>query len=78
MKDIIKLNSRGYNGNSLEKVVDRKYKLTSELCYRAGKTNGGLNFIDPAGGPMMVEGEYLEEAQAFIDTIENGFITFKE
>lgn len=78
MKDIIKLNSRGYDGNTLEKVNDRTYKLVSELCCRVGKTNDGLEFIDPSGGPFMVEGEYLEEAGAYIDTIQDGLITFKE
>lgn len=79
MKDIIKLDSRDYTKNSLVKVEERSYKLETSSCYvRGGFLSDGRTFIDPSGGPMLVEGEYLPEADAYIESINNGIITFKE
>lgn len=80
MKDIIKLKSRyASDNNYLEKVegTEKSYTLKTDYCYRAGKANNGANFIDPSGGPMIIEGELLHEANAVVDTIDNGIITFK-
>lgn len=80
MKDIIKLQSRyASDNNYLEKIegTDKSYKLKTEYCYGAGKTGNGANYIDPSGGPMIIEGEYLHEADAIVDTIKNGVVTFK-
>lgn len=80
MKDIIKLQSRyASDNNYLEKIegTDKSYKLKTEYCYGAGKTSNGANYIDPSGGPMIIEGEYLFEADAIVDSINKGIITFK-
>lgn len=77
MKDIIKLNSRDGTNNVLLKVAENKYKLKTPYCYRAGFVSENKAFIDPSGGPMMVVGEYLPEADAYIESIEKGIITFK-
>lgn len=78
MKDEIKLNSRYGVANKLIKVGERSYKLKTPHNYRAGLTEENKTFIDPSGGPMMVEGEFLPEANAFIESIKEGIITFKE
>ena len=80
MKDIIKLHSRyASDNNYLKKVegTEKSYTLKTDCCYRAGKVNNGANFIDPSGGPMIIEGEFLHEADATIDNIKDGIITFK-
>lgn len=80
MKKEIKLNSRYGDKNILVQVdgSDHQYTLNAEYPYREGSTDGERKFIDPSGGPMMVEGTYLPEANAYIESIENGVITFKE
>ena len=81
MKDIIKLHSRyASDNNYLKKVegTEKSYTLKTDYCYRAGKANNGANFIDPSGGPMMIAGEFLPEANAYIESIEEGIITFRE
>lgn len=77
MKDEIKLKSRYGVRNSLLKIKDKTYKLITPHSYRIGYIAENKKFIDPSGGPMMIEGEYLEEAKAVIDTIKDGTITFK-
>lgn len=80
MKDIIKLQSRyASDNNYLKKVsgTEKSYELKTEYCYRAGFINENKAFIDPSGGPMIIEGGYLHEADAIVDTIKNGVITFK-
>jgi hypothetical protein len=78
MKDVIKLQSRDGTDNRLVKVGERRYELKTPYCYRAGFVSENKAFIDPSGGPMMVVGEYLPEAGAYIESIEKGVITFKE
>ena len=78
MKDEIKLRSRYRTDNRLVKVGERSYELKTPYCYRAGSIEGNKSFIDPSGGPMMVEGEFLPEANAYIESIEEGIITFRE
>ena len=78
MKDIIKLNSRDGTDNKLVKIADRSYKLQTPYGYRACYEGDKVKFIDPSGGPMIVVGEKLQEADAIVESIEKGVITFKE
>lgn len=77
MEDIIKLNSRDGTDNRLVKIEEGKYKLITPYCYRSGLVDNNKAFIDPSGGPMLVEGNYVHEANAIIESIEKGVIKFK-
>ena len=90
MKDLIKLNSRDKSENYLKKLIKKDssgsltYVLKTDSPYiRTGKLNNGNEFIDPSGGPMIVVGDYLEEADAVVESIDfvEGYgctITFKK
>lgn len=78
MKDVILLNSRDGTDNKLVKVTDRSYKLQTPYSYRAGYDGKNCKFIDPSGGPMLSVGSYLPEADAIIESIDKGIITFKK
>ncbi|QOR58328.1 muconolactone isomerase [uncultured phage cr106_1] len=76
MNDIIELNARGEEHNFLKKLSkpDSKESKTyvlkvSNPCIRAGYITDKRQFIDPAGGPMIVEGERIEEADAIVSSI---------
>lgn len=80
MKDIIKLNSRGENNSFLKLMkksdnsISKTYLLkTDSPTLRTGYTNTNNMFIDPSGGPMIIEGTELEEAKAIVKSID--FIT---
>lgn len=77
MKDLIELKSRGEEHNYLRRLAkpdgseSHTYMLkTSSYTTRSGLTNKGKKFTDPSGGPMIVEGEYLEEAGAVVKSID--------
>lgn len=77
MKDLIKLKSRGYEENYLKKLKkldgteSKTYVLKVSTPYlRGGELEGGKKFIDPSGGPMIVVGSYLEEAEAVVKSID--------
>lgn len=77
MKDLIELNSRGEEHNYLRRLVkpdgseSHTYMLkTSTYIIRSGWTDKKKKFIDPPGGPMIVEGKYLEEAEAVVKFID--------
>lgn len=77
MKDLIKLKSRGYEENYLKKLKkldgaeSKTYVLKVSTPYlRGGELEGGKKFIDPSGGPMIVVGDYLEEAEAVVKSID--------
>lgn len=77
MKDLIKLKSRGYEENYLKKLKkpdgteSKTYVLKVSTPYlRGGEVEGGRKFIDPSGGPMIVAGSYLEEAEAVVKSID--------
>lgn len=79
--NIILLNSRDGSENYLKKLPDKDktYILKSELdSIRVGEDKGGYLFIDPSGGPFIVRGAYLEEADAIVKSIDHlqgqGFI----
>lgn len=77
MKDLIKLRSRGGAENYLKKLIKKDgsesltYVLKTDTPYlRGGEVANGRKFIDPSGGPMIVVGDYLEEAEATVESIE--------
>lgn len=76
MEDIIKLHSRGGVNNYLKKMKSpngeesKTYVLKTDMpTLRVGEVQGGNKFIDPSGGPMIVEGSLLEEANAVVKSI---------
>lgn len=76
MENIINLNSRGGIKNYLKKMTkadgseSKTYVLKSgSYTLRAGYVDEKHKFIDPSGGPMIVEGEYLPEADAVVEAI---------
>lgn len=78
MEDIIKLKSRGGIENYLKKIKkkdggeSKTYVLKSEVSViRAGFIDDIHRFIDPSGGPMIVEGRVLEEANAVVQSINS-------
>lgn len=80
MKKIIKLNSRDGTKNYL-KMIDgpdgeesKTYLLkTSMHTLRVGHSGSEYQFIDPSGGPMIIENTFLDEANAKVKSID--FIT---
>ena len=89
MNDVINLNSRGFEKNYLKRLKkpdnseSKTYMLNISNPYlRSGYVDNNKKFIDPSGGPMIVEGERLEEADAIVESIDfvtgHGYtITFK-
>lgn len=79
MKDKIILHSRGEH-NYLKKMSkpdgseSKTYVLKVENYFiRTGYVDNIHKFIDPSGGPMIIEGERLEEADAIVKSID--FVT---
>ena len=77
MKDLIKLKSRGYEKNYLKKLKSpddsesNTYVLKTDIpTLRVGEVQGGNKFIDPSGGPMIVVGYKLKEANAVVKSID--------
>ena len=77
MKDLIKLKSRGYEKNYLKKLKrpddseSNTYVLKTDIpTLRVGEVQGGNKFIDPSGGPMIVVGYELKEANAIVKSID--------
>ena len=80
MEDIIKLRSRYGTVNYLKKMpkpdgTDSKtYVLKTDTpSLRAGEVGGTCyihKFIEPSGGPMIMVGCELEEAKAFVKSID--------
>ena len=78
MKDLIELKSRGEEHNYLRRLFkpdgseSHTYMLkTSTYIIRSGLTDKKKKkFIEPPGGPMIVVGEYLEEAEAVVKSID--------
>ena len=49
----------------------KTYVLKVSTPYlRCGELEGGRKFIDPSEGPMIVVGNYLEEAEAVVKSID--------
>lgn len=80
MEKIIKLHSRGGINNYLKMMMrpdgseSKTYLIKTEMAtLRMGYVNEKDKFIDPSGGPMIVEGSLLEEANAIVKSID--FVT---
>lgn len=80
MNKIIKLDSRGCENNYLKQLKKpdgsetKSYLLVVSAPFvGVGYTSEGLLYIDPSGGPMIVTGEILEEAEAVVKSID--FVT---
>lgn len=74
MEKEIRLKSRDDIKNYLVKIEiedcpNDAYSLKTDFPYRTGITNTGNHYIDPSGGPFMVEGMFLEEANSTIKYI---------
>ena len=77
MKEVIELHSRSkYEHHYLKKMAksdgseSKTYVLKlSDPFLRSGVIDGH-KFIDPSGGPMIVEGSRLEEADAVVKSID--------
>lgn len=67
MEDIIKLNSHDGSNNYLKKLNTEPYegkqayalKTSYRYSIRMGTVKDGISFVDPSGGPMLVEGDSL-------------------
>ena len=77
MKDKIELNSRSkYEHHYLKKMAkpdgseSKTYVLKLSNQFLRSGVIDGRKFIDPAGGPMIVEGARLEEADAVVKSID--------
>ena len=77
MEDIIKLCSRGGANNYLKKMKrlngeeSKTYVIKTDIpTLRSGYVEDKRKFIDPSGGPMIVEGSLLEEANAVVKSID--------
>lgn len=72
MGKTIKLNSRSpYDDNILEYISKKTYILKTKHCLRAGYI-GDKKFVDPAGGPMIIEEEIVQEVGRKVKKIELG------
>ena len=68
MEDIIKLKS-GYKEENYLKKLPESDGSGSKTCIptvRTGESDDGNKFIDPSGGPMIMAGSELEEAEAVV------------
>ena len=76
MENIIKLRSRGGINNYLKKMKklngeeSKTYVIKTDIPTLAAGYIEGKKFIDPSGGPMIVEGSLLEEANAVVKSID--------
>lgn len=77
MDGIIKLNSRGEENNYLKKLKrsDGKESKTfvlkvSSPQVRVGRNENNHNFIEPTGGPMLIEGFKCDNIEAVIKSID--------
>lgn len=77
MEDIIKLRVRDCTENYLKKMrkadgsPSSTYVLKTSIPYISmGYVEDKRKFIDPSGGPMIVEGELLKEAGRVVKSID--------
>ena len=76
MNDIIKLDSRYKENNYLKMLkkpdgsASKTYVLKVSTPYLRIGTVDNKKFIDPSGGPMIIVGENLKEAEAIVKSID--------
>lgn len=76
MNDIIKLNSKGQDTNYLKKLKkpdnteSKTYVLKVSNPYLSIGETEGCKFISPSGGPMIIVGKKLSEADAVVKSID--------
>ena len=76
MNDIINLTSSGYEKNYLKRLKkldnteSKTYVLKVSNPYLRTGVIDGKKFINPSGGPMIVVGETLKEAEAVVKSID--------
>lgn len=77
MENIIYLNSREGPNNLLKKLSaapgkeSKTFALkTGSSVLRMGYTEDKKKFLDPSGGPMLIVGNFLKEANAVIKSID--------
>ena len=77
MKDLIKLKSRDGTENYLKRLIKKDssesltYVLKTDVPYlRVGEVDNERKFIDPSGGPIIIVGDYLEEAKSVVKSID--------
>lgn len=77
MEKIIKLQSRSEVNNYLKMMMkpdgseSKTYLFKTDMpTLRSGHINEKCKFIDPSGGPMIVEGTLLEEANAVVKSVD--------
>lgn len=77
MENIIRLHSRGGSNNYLKKMrkpngeESKTYVIKTDMpTLRMGYVEDKRKFINPSGGPMIVEGSLLEEANAVVKSID--------
>ena len=62
MNKIIKLQTHDGSNNYLEQIKGHVYKLVTQTDFlRGGELNNGDIFIDPSGGPMIVENNRIDQ-----------------
>lgn len=75
MENLIRLKSRNTDFTYLKKLcksdnLESKTYVISNPILRGGETEDGKKFIDPSGGPMIIEGCKVEEADAVVKSID--------
>lgn len=71
MKKTIKLPTHDGSNNYLEQYKGHVYELVTQInCIREGEINNGDVFIDPSGGPMIVENSRIEGTDWIATKIE--------
>ena len=74
MEDIIKLNSHDGSNNYLKKLNTEPYegkqayalKTSYRYSIRMGTVKDGISFVDPSGGPMLVQGDTINDKYKII------------
>lgn len=77
MEAIIKLESKYEERNWLKRLKkagtdeeSKTYLLNTASPFNAGYIDAKTKFIDLAGGPMLIEGQFLAEADSKIKSID--------
>lgn len=71
MKKTIKLQTHDGSDNYLEQYKGHIYKLVTQFNFlREGTAPDGNSFIDPSGGPMIVENHRIEGTDWIATKIE--------